>query len=545
MAYTNKLNHARTTLKTSALSLLAGTISLCAISAALADDGTPVKGGTVIATLNATTIPNLNTQMTSAVPPLHAADVWADGLMTYDSGGNRLPRLATRWEISDDGKTYTFHIREGVKWSDGKPFSAVDVAFTLEAFGKFNTYLTKLIPLIEKVSAPDEKTFVLQLKQPLTATLDLFDKEVFPLMPKHIYEGKDVATHPANLAPVGLGPFKFDKWVSGQSITFVRNPYYWEAPKPYLDSVVFALIPNAQQRLNALINGEVNWFRPEVVQVPATQQAAKKGTIRVVQIMTNAPETAVIDFNLRRAPMNNVKVRQALFHAIDRQRIVRDVYQGLAETAKSAIPTQFKNLHDTSINYDTMYGYDIKRAGTLLDEAGYPLKDGKRFQIELALPAVAPYDALAQVVQAQWTALGIDVKLSALDQQIWINKVYTQHDFDASIIALTGRSNPVLGVDRSFVCNQSSVPYANPTGYCNPEFDKVASLASAVPLDQQKAHYKTYAEIIARDLNQIALTNAQAFEAVTTNFKNLDAQFNFSFNTHPNWAEAWLPKDKQ
>jgi peptide/nickel transport system substrate-binding protein len=293
------------------------------------------------------------------------------------------------------------------------------------------------------------------------------------------------------------------------------------------------------------INGEVNWFRPEVVQVPATQQAAKKGTFRVVPILTNAPETAVVDFNLRRAPMNNVKVRQALFHAIDRQRIVRDVYQGLAETAKNAIPTQFKTLHDTSINYDTMFAYDVKRAAQLLDEAGYPLKDGKRFAIELAVIAAAPYDAVAQVVQAQWTALGIDVKLSTLDQQIWTNKVYTQHDFDASIISLTGRSNPVLGVDRSFVCNASNVPFANPTGYCNPEFDAVAAQAASAPADLQKNHYKTYTEIVARDLNQLALVNAKAFEAVTTNFKNLDAQFNFAFNTHPNWAEVWLPKDKQ
>lgn len=540
-----KRNDAWTMPRLGAISLLAGASSLLLAAGAQADDGKPVPGGTVIAALNSTTIPNLNTQMTSSVPALFAADVWADGLMTYDREANRIPRLAKSWTISEDGKTYVFNLREGVKWSDGKPFSAADVVFTLENFGKFNTYLTKLIPLVEKASAPDDKTFVLQLKQPLTATLDLFDKEVFPLMPKHVYDGKDVATHPANIAPVGLGPFKFDKWVSGQSITFVRNPHYWEAPKPYLDSVIFALIPNPQQRLNAIVNGEVNWFRPEVVQVPATQQAAKRGSFRVVPIVTNAPETAVVDFNLRRSPMNNVKVRQALFHAIDRQRIVQDVYQGLAETAKNAIPTQFKNLHDASVNYDKMYAYDPKRAAQLLDEAGFPLKDGKRFAIELAVISAAPYDAVAQVVQAQWTALGIDVKLSMLDQQIWTNKVYTQHDFDASIISLTGRSNPVLGVDRSFVCNQTSVPYANPTGYCNPEFDKVAAEAASAAADQQKAHYKTYAEIIARDLNQLALTNARVFEAVTNNLKNLDAQFNFSFNTHPNWAEAWLPKDKQ
>ncbi|MFX5718429.1 ABC transporter substrate-binding protein, partial [Acinetobacter baumannii] len=84
---------------------------------------------------------------------------------------NRIPRLATSWTVSDDGRTYTFNLREGVKWSDGKPFTAADVVFTLEAFGKFNTYLTKLLPLIDKAAAPDDKTFVLTLKEPLTATL--------------------------------------------------------------------------------------------------------------------------------------------------------------------------------------------------------------------------------------------------------------------------------------------------------------------------------------------------------------------------------------
>ncbi|MDE1992380.1 MAG: hypothetical protein KGI75_07735 [Rhizobiaceae bacterium] len=533
----------RSAVRLTAIALAAG-ISAFAFSAA-ADDGTPVNGGTVIAALAATTIPSLNTQLTSSTPALFAADVWADGLMAYDRDGKRLPRLATSWETSNDGKTYTFKLRPGVKWSDGQPFTAEDVVFTLNTFGKFNTYLTKLMPLVEEASAPDETTFVLKLKQPLTATLDLFDKEVFPLMPKHVYDGKDVATNPANLAPVGLGPFKFDSWQSGQSITFVRNDNYWDKGKPYLDSVVFALIPNSQQRLNAIVNGEINWFQPEVSQVKATQDAAKSGKIKVEQIVNNAPETAVVDFNITREPLANVKVRQALFQAIDRNRVAQDVYQGLASTVVNAIPSQFTQLNDPSIDYSKLYPFDPVAAGKLLDEAGYPLKDGKRFSIDLAVIAVPPYEQVAQVVQSQWSAIGIDVKLSALELQIWTDKVYKQHDFDASVISLTGRTNPVLGVDRSFVCNQGSVPFANPTGYCNPEFDAVALAAAAAPADQQRALYKKYAEIVARDLNQIQLTNAQSYEAVTTNLKGLDAQFNVSFNTHPNWAEAWLPAGQQ
>jgi peptide/nickel transport system substrate-binding protein len=524
---------------------LSALIAAGTLSYAAAADNVPVAGGTVVAAVDPAGISTLNTQLTSLTGSLIIADVWADGLMTYDKDGKRVPRLAESWDISPDGLTYTFKLRSGVKWSDGKPFGAEDVVFTLMNFGKYNTYLTKLMPLIAGAEAPDATTFVVKLKQPMTATLDLFDKEVFPIMPKHVYEGTDLLTNPANRAPVGLGPFKFVSWETGRALTFERNPYYWEKPKPHVDSVIFALIPDAQQRINALARGEVDWTRLEPAQVPVAEAAAKGGKFQVVEIKTNAPERAVVDFNMRREPMKNLKVRQALFEAIDRDRVAKDAYQGLANKAVNAIPVQFRNLHDPSIDYDKLYPYDPKKAGALLDEAGYPLKDGKRFSIELTYISKSPYDSVAKVVQSQWAAIGIDVKLVGLDPQIWIDKVYKQHEYDASVISLTGRTNPVLGIDRSYLCNKGDVPFANPTGYCNPELDKIIAEAAAAPLDKQKAVYSKYAEIVARDINEITLTNARAFEAVSTKLKNIDAQFNVAFNTHPNWQEAWIPKDQQ
>ena len=515
------------------------------VSYAAAADGSPVTGGTVVAAVDPGQLSTFNTQLTSQASSLVVADVWADGLMTYDRNGQRIPRLAESWEVSSNGLTYTFKIRSGVKWSDGQPFSAEDVVFTLMNFGKYNTYLTKLMPLIAEADAPDATTFVLKLKQPMTATLDLFDKEVFPLLPKHVYERTDLLTNPANRAPVGLGPFKFVSWETGRAITFKRNPNYWEKGKPYVDSVVFALIPDPQQRRNALARGEIDWTWLEPAQVPAAEAAAKGGKFRVVEIKTNAPERAVVDFNLRREPMKNLQVRQALFEAIDRDRVVQDVYQGMANKAVNAIPDQFRSLYDPSIDYNKIYPYDPKKAGALLDAAGYPLKNGKRFSIELTYATVPPFEWVARVVQLEWAAIGLDVKMVGLDGQIWTDKVYKRHDFDASVISLTGRTNPVLGIDRSYLCNQGSVPYANPTGYCNPELDKIIAEAAATPLDQQKAVYSKYAAIVARDINEITLTNARAFEAVSTKLRNIDAQFNVAFNTHPNWQEAWIPKEQQ
>jgi len=521
-----------------------GLLAVGSLNCAAAADG-PVSGGMVVAGIDPGQISTLNTQLTSVTSSLVLADVWADGLMTYDRNGNRIPRLAESWQASPDGLTYTFKIRGGVKWSDGQPFSAADVVFTLMNFGRYNTYLAKLMPLIAEANAPDATTFVLKLKQPLTATLDMFDKEVFPLLPRHVYDRTNLLTNPANRAPVGLGPFKFVSWETGRAITFQRNPNYWEKGKPHVDSVVFALIPDPQQRRNALARGEIDWMWLEAAQVPAMQAAAKGGKFRVVEITTNAPEQAVVDFNMQRDPMKKLKVRQALFEAIDRARIVQDVYQGMANKSVNAIPAQFRALQDPSIDYNKMYPYDPKKAGALLDEAGYPLKNGKRFSIELTYPGVPPYELVAKAVQLQWAAIGVDVKMAGLDGQIWTDKVYKQHNFDTSIISLTGRTNPVLGVDRSFLCNQSSVPYSNPTGYCNAELDKLIAEAAAAPIDKQKALYSKYAQIVARDLNEIALTNARYFEAVSTKLKNIDAQFNVAFNTHPNWQEVWIPKDQQ
>jgi peptide/nickel transport system substrate-binding protein len=456
-------------------------------------------------------------------------------LIGRDRNGGFKPRIASSWTVSDDRKTYTFHLRKDLKWSDGHPFSAADVVFTLKEFPKYNTYLTKVIPLLDNVEAPDDVTVVVTLKEPLAIAIELFARENSPLMPKHVYEGTDIPNNPANRKPVGLGPYTFSSWEQGRSITFVRNLYYWDQPKPYLDKVIVALIPSSQQIVNALIQGEADWARLESLQVERALEGSKNGKMKVVKIEVSAPERVALDFNLRRSPMNNLKVRQALFQATD-------AYRGSAFRSTNAIPEQFKTLYDPSVNYDKLYPFDRKKAEALLDEAGFPLRDGKRFTLEMTYIAAQPYEPAAKSILAQWREIGVDVKLVGLDSEIWIEKVYRKHDFDISVNALTARSDPVLGVDRSFLCNTGQIPYTNPTDYCNPELDRIAKEAAAAAPEQRRALYKQYAEIIARDLNQITLTNAPTYVAVSTKFQNLDAQFDISFNDHPNWAEVWLPQ---
>lgn len=521
----------------------------CVLALGGADPGranaqaTPKRGGTAIVGVSVAGA-SLNTQLTSAVTPLIIADLWASGLYKYDRTGAKKPQIASSWDISKDGKVYTFHLRPNLKWSDGQPFSSEDVAFTLSAFGKYNTYLVKVLPNVDRVETPDANTFVVHLKEPQSAALEGFDKEVFPLMPKHIYDGTDIPTNPANRAPVGLGPFRFVKWEEGRGITFERNEHYWDQPRPYLDSVVAVFIPQVQQQQNALYRGEIDVLRPALPQVGRTiEQAKAKHAFEVREIKVNAAERLSLDMNTAREMLAKPLVRQALLVAIDRERISKDVYQGLAFPAMNAIPEQFTKLTDPSVDYNKQFAYDPAKAGKMLDEAGFPIKDGKRFSVELtgAVNADAFYaEPAAQIIAANWRAIGIEVKLSLLEGQLWTNKVFKERNFDVSMVSLTARTDPLFGVDRSFLCNTSNVPYVNPTGYCSPELDEIAAKAAAVPLEERRQWYKKYEEIIARDMPHLTLTNAKKFFAVSSRFGGIDEEMDLAFNGNPSMSSVWV-----
>lgn len=506
------------------------------------DAGSPHKGGSVTIAVQGSDLANLNTQMTSDTGPLVLADIWADGLFAYDAQGKRVPHLATDSKVSDDGLTYTIDLRKNVKFSDGSPFSSADVAFNLDVLAKFNTYLTNVLPKIQSVATPDDSTVVITLKQPFAPFLAALDKEVFPILPKHVYDKGDPATNPANTKPVGLGPFKFQSSTSGQSMTFVRNPDYWNAPKPYLDKVLVTFIPDQEQQVNALLQGEVDWTKLGYPDVNRVKAAAAKSHVTVESRTVKAPETMVLDLNTLKGPLQKADVRKALYTAIDRQKVVKDAYSGYAQVPQSAIPTDFTTLYNPSVDYTKTYAFDAAKAGRMLDAAGYPMKDGKRFSLTLSYitgDAEYPFDSVARIVAAQWKSVGVDVNLEGLDPQVWTEKVYTKRDFDVSLISLTGRTDPVFGVDRSFLCNDKKLPFVNPTGYCNPDLDAVALKAQQAPEADRQALYGQYEQILSDALPQLPLASADVFEAVSSRLGGLDKQFDLAFNGHPNWAEAW------
>jgi peptide/nickel transport system substrate-binding protein len=299
-----------------------------------------------------------------------------------------------------------------------------------------------------------------------------------------------------------------------------------------------------QQQQNALYRSEIDVLRPALPQIGRTiEQAKAKNAFEVREVKVNAAERLSLDVNTTREIFNKPLVRQALLVAIDRERISKDVYQGLAFPAMNAIPEQFTMLTDPSVDYNKQFPYDPAKAGKMLDEAGFPLKDGKRFTMDFtgATNADAFYaEPSAQIIAANWRAIGIDVKLSLIEGQLWTNKVFKERNYDVSMVSLTARTDPLFGVDRSFLCNTTNVPYVNPTGYCSPELDAIAAKAAAVPLPERRQWYKQYEEIVARDMPHLTLTNAKKFFAISSRFGGIDEEMDLAFNGNPSMSSVWV-----
>ena len=181
-----------------------------------------------------------------------------EGLLRYDAKLNPLPSLAESWTISDDGKVYTFKLKQGVTWHDGKPFTAADVVFSTEFLKQTHPRARANMAQVDKVETPDDHTVVFTLKQPFGPFIGVFEVGSMPMIPKHIYDGTDYKTNPANNTPVGTGPFMFKEWQKGSFIKLVKNPNYHVKGKPLLDEIYWHVVPDAAARAVAFETGKVD-----------------------------------------------------------------------------------------------------------------------------------------------------------------------------------------------------------------------------------------------------------------------------------------------
>ncbi|MDX1714095.1 MAG: ABC transporter substrate-binding protein, partial [Halomonas venusta] len=238
------------------LALAISAAALAFSSAALADD--PKQGGTVN-TIIQPEPPGLVLGMVQNAPTRTVAGNIYEGLLRYTTDLEPMPQLAESWDISDDGRTYTFHLREDVTWHDGEPFTADDVVFSADVFHReLNPSARAVLQHVESIEATDDHTVVFTLTDPFGPFLISFEAGTFTMVPEHLYAGTDFRNNEHNDHPIGTGPFKFANWERGTVIELVKNDDYYEDGLPYLDGVNWHIIPDGGSRAVAFENGTID-----------------------------------------------------------------------------------------------------------------------------------------------------------------------------------------------------------------------------------------------------------------------------------------------
>ena len=237
------------------LSAASGLALAPCLAAAHTPDGEPKQGGTM--TIMFFQEPPMLVSLVNTNSLTCSAKV-TEGLLWYDHEVKPQPQLATAWSISPDQMTYTFTLRQGVKWHDGQDFTSADVKASLAILKQWHPRGRSTFAHLREVQTPDPHTVVLKLNAPVPYLIKGFAAAESPIIPAHIYDGTDPFTNRNISAPIGTGPFRFKEWVRGDHVVYERNADYWDSPRPYLDQLIVKFIPDAASRSAALESGEVD-----------------------------------------------------------------------------------------------------------------------------------------------------------------------------------------------------------------------------------------------------------------------------------------------
>jgi peptide/nickel transport system substrate-binding protein len=434
-------------------------------------------------TLNGTTSSNF-------VEKIIASNVFSM-LIRLDRSFKPVPDLAKSWTISDDGLTYTFKLNEGVKWHDGQPFGAADVKYTIdEVILPLHTRAGTYKSVIDRVDTPDANTVIIRLKQPFGPLMNALGYD-FLILPKHLYEGTDVKTNPYNAKPVGTGPFKFAEWKKGSYVILDKNKDYFVKGIPYLDRLVFQEIPDAAARVLALESGDIDYLAYQAL--PSSSVPRLKSNAKLVTSLDGFEALASIEilaFNMDNPQLKDVRVRQAIAYAINKQEIVDKADYGIGKAATGPISSLTTWAYEPGVN---KYPYNPQRTAKLLDDAGFPVKpDGARMTLRLIADGGVELNRKAsEILKEQLAQVAIKVDLQLVERNVMLDRVYVKRDFDMHVHGFSTGADPAIDVSRLYVStNIRPVSFTNGAGYRNPKVDDLFMQGQKAfnPEDRAKAY---------------------------------------------------------
>lgn len=408
------------------------------------------------------------------------------------------PDLAESWEHSDDMMTYTFHLRQGVKWHDGEPFTSKDVKWTFESILDMGdeAYTYSYVKMIESIETPDDYTVVFHMAYPCgTFVESVGDYQGPDILPAHVYEGTDPLTNPANQAPIGTGPFKFVEAKLGSYCKLEANTDYY-GDGPYLDGVIFNFIPDETTAMTAMEAGEAGWMTAS----PSFAEADRLKTVEGITV--DAQPTNIVQwtqFNMSeeaaRPYISDVKVREAICWAINNQAIADVLYLGYVNPCDN----WYTSTVEWAVNRDVVFpGYDVDKANALLDEAGYPRgADGYRFELTYRCFSTSIFGTtdIPTLVAQQLDAVGI--KLNVEKYEWAVRSEYLDKNLEWDMCSAGGSRGP----DPNSYANAWGTSSSNKSRYYNQEvmdlYDEGTKYASQ---EERAPYYKQIQEYLAKDI---------------------------------------------
>ncbi len=445
-------------------------------------------------------------------------------LVTFEEGKTTVaPLLATEWQESEDGLTYTFNLREGVKFQDGTDFNAEAVVYNFERWmnsgdDKFAVYSSVFggfkgdeTHTLESIKAIDEYTVEFKLKSVLPTFLKSLALTPFSISSPAAIEkfGEEYGSN-----PVGTGPFVFQEWKRNERVVLNKNEDYWLEGYPKLNQVIFRTIPDNSARLNALLSGEVDMIDG----VDPGNIAQVEGDENLQLITRPSLNIGYLGLTVTREPLNNKLVRQALNYAVDKEGMVEAFFGGQASAAKNPIPPAVEGYNDEI----EAYPYDPEKAKALLAEAGY--SDG--FEMELwAMPVARPYmpdgKKVAELLQANFADIGVTAKIVTYEWATYLEKTKAG-EADAFLLGWTGANGDADDFIYS-LWHKDNIGGMNSTQYSNEELNKVLTEARSIT-DQDKRNelYMKAQEIMHEDPPIIPLIHTTPVLAARANISGFD-----------------------
>ncbi len=470
-----------------------------------------------------------------------------EGLITRDPDTLEWkPELADRWEVSEDGKTITFHIDSRARFSDGRPVTADDVVFTIETIMNPDIDAANLRSYyedMERCEKTGDRSVRFTWKKTYFKSFEV-SGGFAPIIPRHFYEfNEPKAFNDINDRLLGTGPYKFQKWTTGQQIVLVRNENYWKRPHAF-DRVTFRMISEPQAYVQAFLAGELDYIsvRPEWwVRLKKDPRAG-----RDFQMLRYQPPAGYryIGWNNSRPPFNDKRVRLAMTHLIWREQLVKYLLYDIARVTTGPFWTGSKQYDQTV----EPWRFDRAEALRLLAEAGWKDRDndgwlensdGGRLEFELSMPSGLPaYRDMARILREEFRRVGIDMNVRFYEWSVYVTKL-DNRDFDAVTLAWTG----TVEGDPNQIWHSAQIEGRghNFIGFRNAEADRLIERARAT-LDQDKRNvlYHQFHRLLHDEQPYTFLWTSDALAMVSGRLRNVKVR---RLGLYP--YEWWIPKEKR